>query len=78
MPAGLNGRVVVVDPKYDFVVLNIGEKQGVVENGVLMVSRDSKLVAKVRITSVSPDRSIGNIMPGWKLGDVMEGDLVVY
>jgi Skp family chaperone for outer membrane proteins len=78
MPAGLNGQVVVVDPKYDFVVLNIGEKQGVVPNGVLLVSRDSKLVAKVRVTSVTPDRSIANIISGWKLGDVMEGDLVVY
>lgn len=78
MPAGINGKVVVVDPKYDFVVLNVGEKQGVVQNGVFMVSRNSKLVAKVRVTSVSPDRSIANVIPGWKLDDVMEGDLVVY
>ena len=82
MPAGLNGRVVVVDPKYDFVVLNIGEKQGVVQNGVLLVSRDTangaKLVAKVRVTSVSPDRSIANIINGWKLDDVNEGDMVLY
>jgi biopolymer transport protein ExbB/TolQ len=78
MPTGLNGKVVVVDPKYDFVVLDIGEKQGVVQNGVLMVSRDSKLIAKVRVTSVSPERSIANIVPGWKLGEIMEGDLVIY
>ena len=78
LPVGLNGRVIAVDPKYDFVVLNIGEKQGVKEKGVMLVSRDSKLVAKVRITGVQPDRSIANIVPGWKLDEVMEGDLVVY
>lgn len=78
LPAGLNGRIIAVDPRYDFVVLNIGEKQGVKENGVMLVSRDSKLVAKVRITGVQPDRCIANIVPGWKLDEVMEGDLVVY
>src|SRR6185369_1900411 len=41
--ADLKGKVVVVDPKWDFVVLNIGEEQGVLENGELLVSRDGKL-----------------------------------
>src|SRR5579862_5432220 len=29
----IKGKVVAVDPKYDFVVLNVGGNQGVVENG---------------------------------------------
>lgn len=78
MTPGLKGKVLVVDPKWDFVVLDIGEEQGVVEKGVLMVSRNSRLVAKVRVTNVQPKRSIANIMPGWKLGEVMEGDIVLY
>lgn len=77
-PKGLKGTVVVVDPKYDFVVLDIGSNKGVETRGVFMVSRNSKLVAKVRVASVQPDRSIANIMPGWKLGQVMEGDQVLY
>jgi DNA repair exonuclease SbcCD ATPase subunit len=78
LPAGLKGKVLVVDPKWNFVVLDIGEKQGILRNGVLMVSRNSKLIAKVKVTTIESDRSIANIMPGWKLGDVMEGDLVFY
>jgi F0F1-type ATP synthase membrane subunit b/b' len=78
MTPGLKGRVLVVDPKWDFVVLDIGQDQGVVEKGVLMVSRNSRLVAKVRVTNVQSKRSIANIMPGWKLGEVMEGDVVLY
>lgn len=77
LPPDLRGRVVVVDPKYDFVVLDIGERQGALEDGVLLVNRNGKLVAKVQIRSVQPDRSIANILPGWKLGEVMEGDLVI-
>ena len=78
LPAGLKGKVLVVDPKWDFVVLDIGQNQGVVENGVMMVSRDSKLVAKVKIMSVQQNRSIANILPKWKLGEITEGDLVLY
>ena len=78
LPAGLKGKILVVDPKWDFVVLDIGEAQGVLQNGVMMVSRNSKLVAKVKIMSVESNRSIANIIPNWKLGEVMEGDLVLY
>ena len=74
----MKGKVLVVDPKWNFVVLDVGEKQGAVQNGVLMISRNSKLVAKVRIMNVLADRSIANIMPGWKLAEVMEGDYVLY
>jgi hypothetical protein len=78
LPTGLKGKVLVVDPKYDFVVLDIGENKGVLPRGELMVDRAGKLIAKVRISSVQKDRSIANIMPGWTLGDVMEGDQVIY
>jgi multidrug efflux pump subunit AcrA (membrane-fusion protein) len=73
----VHGKIVAVDPKYDFVVLNVGGNQGLVENGKLLVNRDGKLVAKVRITKVEPNRSIANIMPDWKQADVMEGDQVM-
>src|SRR5208283_1417564 len=50
--ADLRGKILVVDPKWDFVVLNIGQDQGVLENGELLVSREGKLVAKVIVRSV--------------------------
>jgi hypothetical protein len=80
MPTGLTGKVVAVDPKYDFVVLNVGGNQGVVTNGRLLVNRSGKLIGKVRVTQVEPNRSIANVMPDWKQpgADVMEGDQVVY
>lgn len=77
LPAGLVGKILVSDPKWDFVVLNVGEEQGVLPHGQLLVNRDGKLVAKIQITSVQKDRSIANVIPGWKLGEVMEGDQVI-
>ena len=74
--ADLRGKILVVDPKWDFVVLNIGQDQGVLEDGELLVSRDGKLVAKVVVRSLEKDRCIANVVPGWKLGEVIEGDEV--
>ncbi len=76
LPANLKGKILVVDPKWDFVVLNVGDDQGVKENGELLVSRDGKLVAKVIVRSLEKNRCIANIVPGWKLGEVIEGDEV--
>jgi hypothetical protein len=74
--ADLRGKILVVDPKWDFVVLNIGQDQGVLSDGELLVSREGRLVAKVIVRSVEKNRCIANILPGWKLGEVIEGDEV--
>ncbi len=76
VPPTARGRVLVVDPKWDFLVLDIGSKLNLPPKGVLLVSRNGVLIAKIRVMNVQPDRSIANIMPGWKLKDVMEGDQV--
>ncbi|HEY5346260.1 MAG TPA: hypothetical protein VIK62_07950 [Verrucomicrobiae bacterium] len=76
LPAALHGKILVVDPKWDFVVLNVGEDQGVISAGELLVSRQGKLVAKVIVRSVEKDRSIANLVPGWGIGEMMEGDEV--
>lgn len=77
LPASLNGKILVSDPKWDFVVLNIGEEQGVKTDGELLVNRAGKLVAKLIVRSIQKDRAIANVMPGWKLGEVLEGDQVI-
>jgi cell shape-determining protein MreC len=77
LPAGLKGKVLVADPKWNFVVLNVGEDQGILERGELLVNRNGKLVAKVVVRSVQKDRCIANVVPGWELGEVMEGDQVI-
>ncbi len=77
LPPGLKGKVLAVDPKYEFVVLDIGEKQGVLERGEMLVSRSGKLVAKVRILSVQENHCIANVLADWKQAEIMEGDAVV-
>ena len=77
LPSSLKGKVLVTDPKWNFVIINVGQDQGVLEQGELLVNRNGRLVAKVRVRSVQKDRSIANVMPGWQLSEVVEGDQVI-
>lgn len=76
VPSTVRGKVLVVDPKWDFVVLDVGARHNLPERGVLLISRNGALVAKVRVLNVENDRCVANIMPGWKLNEVLEGDEV--
>lgn len=76
LPADLRGKIVAVDPKWNFVVLDIGESQGIINGGELLVSRDGKLVSKVVVRSVDKSRCIANVVQGWNFGPVVEGDFV--
>jgi len=77
LPATVKGKVLVSDPKWHFIVINVGEDQQVVPHAQLLVNRDGKLVAKVIVSSVQKDRCVANVMSGWQLGDVYEGDVVI-
>ena len=77
LPPNLEGKVLVADPKWDFVVVNVGDNDDVKKDGELLVNRNGRLVAKLRVSQVQSDRSIANVMPGWRLADVMEGDKVI-
>ena len=77
LPAGLKGKVLAVDPKFQFVVLDIGGDQGVLTRGEMLVNRNGKLIGKIAIASVDKSRSIANILPSWQHGDLLEGDQVI-
>lgn len=77
MPEGILGRVMVVDPKWNFVILDIGSKDKVIVNSVGLVSRNGRLIAKVKVKSVQEDRCVANVKPGFSLDEIMEGDLVI-
>lgn len=77
---GLQGTVLAVNPGWNFVVLNLGDKQGVAANSTLLIKRGSAMVAKVRVTTVEPSVSIADVVPGSadKKFHVQPGDLVIY
>jgi len=77
LPAGLSGKIISVDPRYEFVILNIGGKAGALVDGEMVITRGGEMVGKVRIASVEADYSVANVIQSWKKKDAVEGDTVL-
>ncbi|MEO7165992.1 MAG: hypothetical protein ABI787_12060 [Spartobacteria bacterium] len=77
---GVHGTVLAVNQAYNFVVLSMGEQQGVVPNSELLVMRGGALIGKIRISSVEPTTSIGDIISNSLARgvQVQPGDTVIY
>lgn len=80
MRTGLEGRILAVNPSWNFVVLSLGDRQGVVNNAEMLIKRGSQLIGKVRITSVEPSTSIADIVANSVRSGlaVQPGDSVIY
>ncbi|HEY5036844.1 MAG TPA: hypothetical protein VII74_06905 [Chthoniobacterales bacterium] len=78
--AAVHGKVLAVNQAYNFVVLSVGERQGMVANAELLVMREGSLIGKIRISSVEPTTSIGDIISNSlpRGVEVQPGDTVVY
>jgi len=78
--SGLQGRILAVNAGWNFVVLSVGDKQGVLVNAPLLVVRGSEPIARLRITSVEPSTSIADVIPGSvrKGVTVQPGDTVIF
>jgi len=74
---GLTGRVMFVNPEWNFVVLDIGRAEGLAAETEMHVHRNDQLVGKIRITSVEENSAIANIVKDWEQSPVQEGDNVL-
>ena len=80
MRQGIQGTILAVNQAWNFVVLSIGDRQGVVNNAEMLVQRGSQLLGKVRVTSVEPSTSVADIIVRTvpRGFSVMPGDTVIY
>ncbi|MCC7519207.1 MAG: hypothetical protein IT578_08490 [Verrucomicrobiae bacterium] len=78
MPPGLTGHVMAVNPDWNFVILDIGADDGVVENASMIVYRDGKLAGKIKITAVEPSIAIADILPEFQQVPLQEGDAATF
>jgi FtsZ-interacting cell division protein ZipA len=78
--AGVHGTVLAYNQAYNFVVLNLGARNGVEPNSEMLVLRDGTLIGKIRISSVEPATAIGDIISNSLARgvQVQPGDNVIY
>ena len=77
---GIRGTILAVNQAYNFVVLNLGGRHGVEPNTEMLIVRGGTLIGKIRISSVEPATSIGDIITGSLARgvQVQPGDIVIY
>lgn len=71
------GEVLVVNKKFDFVVVNLGETDGLMPGMSLGVYRNRQLLGTLKVEKVHASMSAAKIPPEWKNADIKEGDVVV-
>lgn len=77
-PPGLSGEIMVVNPEWNFVVLNVGSEQGLSVHTEMLVHREDHLVGRVRVSSVKTQNAIAEIMTDWQQAPLREGDHVLF
>lgn len=73
-PTGFNGKVISVNESNNFVIVDIGENNGVRLGDLLSVYRDSKYIARLEVIQVRKDISAADLKDQWskvKVGDII-------
>ncbi|MEM4247849.1 MAG: hypothetical protein QXH80_01160 [Candidatus Nanoarchaeia archaeon] len=88
----LEGKVIELNPKWGFVVIDLGKNNKVLVGGkkkreeivplpegkIMLVGRDDKYIGKIKIVRVNDYCAIANVLPEEKEGKVEVGDRVYF
>jgi len=79
-PGSPRGTVLAVNQAYNFVVLNLGKRQGLQPNTDLLIYRGGTRIGRLRVSSVEPATGIGDIVTNTLARgvQVQPGDTVIY
>lgn len=75
--SGLKGRIVTVEKDSDFVVINLGAKQGIKAGDVLSVYRGEEYLGDVKATRVQEQLSAADLIPPFSSNKVRKNDIVM-
>ena len=75
-PGGSRGKVLLVDNKNDFVVIDRGEDDGVKLGDTFRVHNGDNYKGKINVNKISRNRSIGYIIEKTPGTEIVEGDEV--
>lgn len=77
LPTGLEGKVLVVNKDYNFAVINLGTRDGVVVGNLFAVYRSNKYIGDVKIEKVHDSMSAADFISDGIKDKISEGDKVV-
>jgi len=76
-PSGLEGRIVNVDTDSEFVIFNLGEKDGITMDNIMSLYRGNEYLGDIKVTSVQPEMSAADVLEPLAIAMVHKNDRVV-
>ena len=76
IPPSLVGQVLAVNSGQEFVTISLGSHDGIKQGHTVEVSRRDRYLGRARITRVSPDRAVGELLKEYHKAPIQEGDSV--
>lgn len=74
--SSIEGKILVVNREFDFVVLNLGERDGIELGNIFLVYRDGESLGKVQTEKVYEGMSTATFLPEARKEEIKEGDSV--
>jgi len=74
----LSGRILAVNPTWNFVILDLGKNDQVMEGLTMLIYRGDKMIGKVKTVTVDAQTSVADVLPGTPAAAIEVGDQVVY
>jgi hypothetical protein len=75
---GIRGRILSIDKEAEFIVCNLGIKQGVKSNDILSVYRGEEYLGDVKVSRAQEELSAADIIPPFSSRKVRKNDTVVF
>jgi len=73
----LSGTIVKLNKEYEFLIINIGQDQGVNDGDIFTVYHTGKAIGDIEIEKANPTMSAANFLPNLKTKIIRESDTVV-
>lgn len=74
----LSGKIVAVNPTWNFIILDLGKNDQMVEGLSMVIYRGDKMIGKAKVVTVDTTTSVADLMPGTPAQAIEVGDQVVY
>jgi len=74
----LSGRILAINPTWNFVILDVGKNDQIVEGLTMVIYRGDKMIGKVKTVTVDAQTSVADILPDTPAKAIEVGDQVVY
>ncbi len=74
----LEGHVIDVNYDWNYVIIDLGSDDHLPENLEMTVAREQEYICKIVVSKVYKNHAVGEILQKNKLGNIIEGDRVIF